>query len=390
MATLATKVIYRPIKCLRKGPLVIFQRTNSGISKDTSSFDIRSPLSFAQGQSKFRNGMLTSNGTRRKLQTYYDMPSVPFNRTNLQRSHYSTYAKVLSPRDKSPRSAHSNRTTRHTSHTTTTTTPTTTTADKNFASDLIVVLDMDECLIHSEFLQNSANDYRQYEADRLAHSQASANDDEPKESLLTASTCESFRISLADGDLVHVNKRPHLDFFLKKITERYETYIFTAAMEVYASPVLNTLDPKGGMFQHRFYREHCTFDEPLGVYVKDLRNAFNHTMPHSDEDMDGALNEEHMKENGKRVIPAGVEKPFNGKRTVLVDNNPYSFLANPSNGILVSNFYDDPKDDTLRSVINLLSELESVDDVRPVLDSKFGLKEALKQIPGGKGYSKRY
>ncbi len=65
---------------------------------------------------------------------------------------------------------------------------------------------------------------------------------------------------------------------------------------------------------------------------------------------------------------------------VLVDNNPYSFIANPQNGILVSNFYDDPKDDTLQAVIELLNELDSVDDVRPVLNEKFGLEDALKEI----------
>jgi len=300
----------------------------------------------------------------------YDRP-VHFNVTNIKRSHYSTYANVPSTCNAFTRISHSNHTTRHTSHTTTVA------ADENFPSDLIVVLDMDECLIHSKFLQKSSNDYRQYEADRLVQSQTSSNDDEPAKSILSASSCESFRIALADGDLVHVNKRPHLDFFLRKITERYETYIFTAAMEVYASPVLDTLDPEGEMFQHRFYREHCTFDEPLGVYVKDLYHAFNQPILGSNGKKDGTPN---------GIIPASVKKSFNGKRTVLVDNNPYSFLANPSNGILVSNFYDDAKDDTLHSVINLLRELESVEDVRPILDSKFGLKDALKQVTG-KGYS---
>lgn len=32
---------------------------------------------------------------------------------------------------------------------------------------------------------------------------------------------------------------------------------------------------------------------------------------------------------------------------VLVDNNPVSFLAQPSNGIPVPSFYDDPSDDAL-------------------------------------------
>ena len=68
------------------------------------------------------------------------------------------------------------------------------------------------------------------------------------------------------------------------------------------------------------------------------------------------------------------------RQIVLVDNNPVSFLANPSNGILVSNFYDDAKDSTLEAVWELLLELEHSEDVRPILDAKFGLKDAPKDI----------
>ena len=63
-----------------------------------------------------------------------------------------------------------------------------------------------------------------------------------------------------------------------------------------------------------------------------------------------------------------------------MDNNPLSFLPNPSNGILVSSFYDDPKDDTLEAVMELLHELDESDDVRPILDHRFGLKEALEDV----------
>ena len=71
------------------------------------------------------------------------------------------------------------------------------------------------------------------------------------------------------------------------------------------------------------------------------------------------------------------------RRVVLVDNNPLSFLPNPSNGILVSSFYDDPKDDTLEAVMELLHELDGSDDVRPILDDKFGLKDALEDVVKG-------
>lgn len=235
------------------------------------------------------------------------------------------------------------------------------------ASDLVVVLDMDECIIHSQFLtieREIDNDYRQQEEGRPP-SQAFDYDEEPDS--IIPSSCDSFRLCLPDGDQVHVNKRPKLDSFLKRVTSQYQTYIFTAAMKVYAEPLLDRLDPDGTMFAGRFYREHCTYEESLGVYVKDLNNI---KLTNMNKNNDGEGDD-----NNKLQVSL-----FDDKRVVLVDNNPYSFLANPTNGILVSNFYDDPKDDTLQAVMELLDELDPVEDVRPVLDEKFGLDGALKEV----------
>ncbi len=45
---------------------------------------------------------------------------------------------------------------------------------------------------------------------------------------------------------------------------------------------------------------------------------------------------------------------------------PVSLLPNnPSNNIIVSSFYDDPKDDTFGVVMELLNELDETDKVRP-------------------------
>lgn len=247
-------------------------------------------------------------------------------------------------------------------------------SDKNkssggYSSDLIVVLDMDECLIHSQFLSDHVFEkYRQAE-ERPSGDSPFGYTNEEAESIITA-TCESFRISLPDGDLVHINKRPNLDIFLKEITSKFETYIFTAAMEVYAAPLLNELDPKGDMFRGRFYREHCLFHPELGVYAKDLCDV---------------LRERRAIVNGASDCTScdncgEYEHTCDERRIVLVDNNPLSFIPNPSNGILVSSFYDDPKDDTLEAVMELLNELEHVDDVRPILHERFGLKDALTDV----------
>ena len=220
---------------------------------------------------------------------------------------------------------------------------------KQYESDLVVVLDLDECLIHSQFLNSGPEIYRQ---DEERPQSLAFNSQEEADSVIS-SACESFRISLPDGDLVHVNKRPHLDSFLKEITSRYETHIFTAAQKVYAKPLLDQLDPENEMFVGRYYRDSCTFDPSLGAYVKDLKSALVNCPTEGSE--------------------------WNEKRVVLVDNNTMSFLANPLNGILVCNFYDDPKDDTLKAVTELLLELDEVEDVRPFLNDKFGLKDALRE-----------
>lgn len=267
---------------------------------------------------------------------------------------------------------------------------------KAYQSDLIVVLDMDECLIHSQFLSDTstASTYAHQLLDKsYRRPSGPSNDphppvdsassafghDEEAESIVTSS-CESFRINLPDGDLVHVNKRPNLDAFIHEIANKFETYVFTAAMEIYAAPVLDKLEEGGTKFEGRFYREHCALDQELGVYVKDLGRVFPsmHNASDIDDDYEGEKNKEAQEINGISVLPP--TSRFDERRVVLVDNNPLSFLANPSNGILVSNFYDDPKDDTLEAVAELLCELDGLDDVRPALDAKFGLKDALRDV----------
>ena len=205
---------------------------------------------------------------------------------------------------------------------------------RDYESDLVVVLDMDECLIHSQFLHGPGAKY--------AH-QVRRN------GALGDSSVDTFNIALPDGELVRVHERPFLREFLQRVSDKYETHIFTAAMEVYAKPVLDNLDPHGTIFTHCWYRESCNLDSNVGAYVKNLTVGW-----------------------GDRL-----------KRTVLVDNNPLSFLANPSNGILVSSFYNDAKDTTLPAVLELLDELNEEDDVRPILDSRFGLKQALDEIRNG-------
>ena len=127
-------------------------------------------------------------------------------------------------------------------------------------------------------------------------------------------------------------------------------------MEVYATPIIKRLDPHGKIFTDCWYRDSCVMDPALGAYVKDLDFAWG----------------------GEQL-----------KRTVLVDNNPLSFLANPENGILVSSLFNDPNDKTLLAVQDLLHELNEQEDVRPVLDARFGLKDSFQKLSKGGSFAGR-
>ena len=81
-------------------------------------------------------------------------------------------------------------------------------------SDLVVVLDMDECLIHSQFL-SSQGEYRQAEA---------------RPSSIEEDAVDSFKLVLPDGDLVHVHERPGLHDFLREVSDRFEVHIFTGKL----------------------------------------------------------------------------------------------------------------------------------------------------------------
>jgi len=227
---------------------------------------------------------------------------------------------------------------------------------RTYESDLVVVLDMDECLIHSHFLEGPGDEYA-HQVKRKASSSSTSDATANK-------TLDTFEITLPDGERVIVHERPYLHEFLEEVSSKYETHIFTAAMEVYAKPVLEVLDPDGKMFSGIWYRDSCQLDSNVGAYIKNL----------------GLLCESASSEK---------ERQQRLNRTVLVDNNPLSFLANPEHGILVSSFYTDSRDTTLVGVLDLLHELDKHEDVRPVLDKKFRLKKAVDDIVQGRPFSGR-
>uniref|UniRef100_A0A2N9GM09 FCP1 homology domain-containing protein n=1 Tax=Fagus sylvatica TaxID=28930 RepID=A0A2N9GM09_FAGSY len=139
---------------------------------------------------------------------------------------------------------------------------------------------------------------------------------------------------------VTVFERPGLHEFLKELSEFADLVLFTAGLEGYARPLVDRIDNEN-RFSHRLYRPSTTTTE-YREHVKDL----------------SCLSK-------------------NPCRIVIVDNNPFSFLLQPLNGIPCIPFSAGQPHDTqlLDVILPLLKQLSQQKDVRPVLYEKFHMPE---------------
>lgn len=110
-----------------------------------------------------------------------------------------------------------------------------------------LVLDLDETLIHSVFKPIEGADMILKIPDEIVDHEGNS-------------------YSLLND--IYVFKRPGVDMFLKRLSRYYELVIFTASIDKYANPVIDSLD-KNNLTRHRLYREHCTF--MYNVFIKDLK-----------------------------------------------------------------------------------------------------------------------
>lgn len=143
---------------------------------------------------------------------------------------------------------------------------------------------------------------------------------------------------------VSVNIRPFALEALRKLSKLYEIIIFTASHQAYADAVLDLIDPNKEYIHHRLYRQDCIFVH--GFFIKDLRILQNRELA----------------------------------EIIIVDNAVYSFCYQLDNGIPIVSWYDNLYDTELLSLIDYLTVLSRVPDVRTSLSKKYQLSSFMKEL----------
>ncbi|KAH0873898.1 hypothetical protein HID58_071260 [Brassica napus] len=164
------------------------------------------------------------------------------------------------------------------------------------------------------------------------------------ETLVCAYETSSLPAALLNGkpkiNYVTVFERPGLHDFLEQLSHFADLVLFTAGLEGYARPLVDRIDTRK-VLSNRLYRP-STVSTQYRDHVKDLLSTST-----------------------------------NMSRTVIVDNNPFSFLLQPSNGIPCVAFSAGQPNDTqlLDVILPLLKQLSEEEDVRRTLYDRFHMPE---------------
>lgn len=257
----------------------------------------------------------------------------------------------------------------------------------------VLILDLDETLIHStnlsEELNNkfeNANSEEMYILDK--NGTTISMDTKNATSMKNFNKVDSFQIEVSFKlpkstnippifansrnseqtevtSIYKVYQRPYLLQFLKTCSIWYDIIIYTASLREYSEPIINQLEQlSGANFINRLYRKDCKMT-PSG-YVKPLDLIVDMYTP-----MDLKTTESTGNFNGNDTFNAQRRvkgsKIISKESMIIIDNMPVSFKEDVDNGIQINSWYGDPRDIELLKLLPLLEGLRNVADVRLVL-----------------------
>ncbi|KAI3639878.1 hypothetical protein MIR68_002192 [Amoeboaphelidium protococcarum] len=251
----------------------------------------------------------------------------------------------------------------------------------------LLILDLDETLIHSASMQSSRSTRRRGQYNHYEYA------------VSTMSPELTIEITVNNHPILYqVYFRPHVIYFLQRLHQWYDLCIFTASVQQYADAVIDHIERVSGVkfLRHlqRFYREDCHIasTHPVIIYVKDLWHAVTK--------WNGSYARHHHHRHRRRldIKQDGTQKPLasqseyssNGrkqqnqsharqrqltddqkeemmKRVILLDNSVNSMKLHPNNGLLIDSFITSSIDESLLDFLPVLEALRWVEDVRNII-----------------------
>ena len=160
--------------------------------------------------------------------------------------------------------------------------------------------------------------------------------------------------------MVYGRIRPYTKELLQYCSQFCEVVVFTASVPEYADKIIDFIDPERQFIHKRLYRESCTFINRN--YVKDL-NRLGRPL---------VSNAKSVRQNEVRYDRQ--------ERTIIVDNSVACFGYHISNGIPIRAWYSDWEDRELYNLATCIRVMASLDDVRPMIENIFNLKEVVENI----------
>jgi CTD small phosphatase-like protein 2 len=212
----------------------------------------------------------------------------------------------------------------------------------------ILLIDLDETLIHSDFNLEYLND-KKVKYDTIIKFKDTESDFEENYEDYYDMRRKKLKHELFKEEKefkVGVFIRKGAKEFLTEVSKYFVVGIFTASVKAYADAILDYLDPNKNLIQFRLYRNNCININDK-IFVKDLR----------------------------------IIKGIDIKDIILLDNSIYSFSAQINNGILVNSFFNDKNDIELYNVLEyLLNFLVKADDVRVINEQFFNFDKIINDL----------
>lgn len=181
----------------------------------------------------------------------------------------------------------------------------------------IMILDLDETLIHSEFPMSQNTNYS----------------------------------TVISGYNIGINVRPGLNNFLSNLSKNYNLVLYSAGERLYVEASLEALNIKN--FFYIILTKQETFNIPnTEYYIKDTDLVMELDRIIFQE----GQNQENQKEKAFVTINSSLETVEDKREAIIIDNSIFSFAFDLSKGILISDYTGNANDEELQDVLEFIEE----------------------------------